>query len=214
MKCQAHTPASAAVSFRQGSKKMFRQVPRMSRTTGTTTALFLLLASSWLASAQTPSGFESAFLAYAQATKTYDTKQMSEFMHPEALRRFRSVFETAFNGPKAEQATQALLPLFSVSSAAEFSKLTDLQAYKRLNDTIAKSAPEIVEMMSTSTYQIVGSFMKEDVAYVTYTLGVTVQGKAVSSQVVQTLKLHDGNWLLMLPSTAEGTIAGIEARFH
>ena len=85
---------------------------------------------------------------------------------------------------------------------------------QRLNDAVVKSAPELVEMMSNSTYEIVGSFVKDDVAYVTFTLGVTVKGQAVTSQVVQTLKMHDGRWLLMLPSTAEGTIAGIEARFH
>ena len=92
--------------------------------------------------------------------------------------------------------------------------MSDFDAYKRLNDTVVKSAPELVDMMSTSTYEIVGSFVKDDVAYVTYTLGVTVKGKVVSTQVIQTLKMHDGRWLLMLPSTAEGTIAGIEKRFN
>ena len=186
----------------------------MRRTAGTAVALLVLLLSTASASAQTQPSYESAFLEYAQVTKTYDTEKMSEFMHPEALRRFRSVFDAALHGPKAEQAAQALLPLFSASSAADFAKLTDFQAYKRLNDAVVKSAPELVEMMSNSTYEIVGSFVKDDVAYVTFTLGVTVKGQAVTSQVVQTLKMHDGRWLLMLPSTAEGTIAGIEARFH
>jgi hypothetical protein len=202
------------VIIRSREAKLFRRISHMRRTVGSVVALLLLLSSAGSVNAQTQPGYESAFLEYAQLTKTYDTQKMSELMHPEALRRFRSVFDAAIHGPKAEQAAQSLLPLFSASSAADFAKLTDFQAYKRLNDTVVKSAPELVEMMSTSTYEIVGSFMKNDLAYVTYTLGVTVKGQAVSSQVVQTLKMHDGRWLLMLPSTAEATIAGIEARFH
>jgi hypothetical protein len=48
---------------------------------------------------------------------------------------------------------------------------------------------------------------------VTYNLKMTVEGTPVSSHVVQTLKSHNGQWLLLLPSTADATIAGIEARF-
>jgi hypothetical protein len=83
-----------------------------------------------------------------------------------------------------------------------------------MNDTIRESAPELVELMSTSTYEIVGSFIKDEIAYVTYDLAIIVKGKGVRSQVVQTLKQHEGEWLLMLPSTAEASVAGIEARFQ
>ena len=103
--------------------------------------------------------------------------------------------------------------MFSVTAAAEFAQLSDVEAYKRLNDTIKESSPELIDMMSDATFEVVGSFLKDGLAYVTYNLEVTVNGKAVSTQVVQKLKLHDGNWLLMLPSTAEASIAGIEARF-
>jgi hypothetical protein len=192
---------------------MFRQITRERRAVSGCLVLLLLLATTGPVISQTPPAYESALLEYGQVTKSYDTQKMAEHMHPEALRRFRAVMEAALHGPKERQAATELLPLFSVSTAADFGKLTDFDAYKRLNDTVVKSAPELVEMMSTSTYEIVGSFVKDDVAYVTYTLGVTVKGKVVSTQVIQTLKMHDGKWLLMLPSTAEGTIAGIERRF-
>jgi hypothetical protein len=181
---------------------------------GAHVVLSLLLAATWQVAAQTASSYESAFLNYAQVTKGYDTQRMSEYMHPEGLKRFRTVIEAALRGPKKEQAAEALLPLFSVSSAADFARLTDLEAYKRMNDTIAKSSPGLVEMMSTSTFEIVGSYVKDGVAYVTYSLGVTVDGKPISSQVVQTLKEYDGKWLLLLPSTAERAVARIEARFN
>jgi hypothetical protein len=175
--------------------------------------LAFLLAANWSVAAQSAPDYESAFLSYAEVAKAYDTQKMSEFMHPEGLKRFRSVIDTALYGPKKEQAEAELLPLFSVPSATDFAKLTDFEAYKRMNETVAKASPEIVEMMSTATFEVIGSFVKGDVAYVTYRLGITVSGKPVSSQVVQTLKMQDGKWLLLLPSTAEGAIAGIEARF-
>lgn len=193
---------------------MVRYITRLKTRIGLNVIFLLLLTTSWQAAAQNAPAYERAFLDYTQVTKHSDTQRMSEYMHPEALKRFRGVIEVALHGQKKEEAAAALLPLFSVSSAADFEKLTDLQAYKRMNDTIVKSSPELVEMMSTSTYEIVGSFVRDDVAYVTYRLGVTVRGKPISSQIVQTLKVHDGRWLLLLPSTAEGAIAGIEARFH
>jgi len=180
---------------------------------GARVVFWLLLAATWQAGAQTAPAYESAFLDYAKVTKSYDTQKMSEFMHPEALTRFRTVIDAALNGQKKEEAAAALLPLFSVSSVADFEKLTDMQAYKRMNDTIVKSSPELVEMMSTSTYEILSSVVKDHVAYVTYRLGVTVGGKPTSSQVIQALKMHEGKWLLLLPSTADRATARIEASF-
>jgi hypothetical protein len=179
-----------------------------------TSAVFMaLLTASWQGIAQTQPGFEAAFLTYAEATKSYDTQKMSEFMHPEAVRRLRAVMDAALRGSKKELATAELLPLFSVTEAADFAQLPDGEVYKRLNDTIARSSPDLIDMMSTASYEIVGSFLKDDLAYITYKLNVTIDGKVIGTQVVQTLKMHDGKWLLMLPSTAEAAIAGIEARF-
>ena len=176
--------------------------------------LVLTLAVIGQVSAQTRPGYETALLEYGQLAKANDSRKMAEFMHPEGLRRFRSVMDAALHGPKPEDAARSLLPLFSVSSVAEFAKLTDVEAFKRMNDAVKKAAPELADMMSKATYEIVGSVLKGDVAYVTYNLGFTMEGKAVSSEVVQTLKMHDGKWLLLLPSTAEASIARIEARFH
>jgi hypothetical protein len=176
-------------------------------------AFMLALTASWQVFAQTEPGAEAAFLDYAQATKSYDTGKMSALMHPEALKRFRAIFDAALQGPKKDLAAKELLPLFSLTAAADFAQLTDQEAFKRLNDTVAKAAPQIVDMMSGATFAVVGSFLKDDLVYVTYNFGVTVNQKAMSSQVVQKLKLHDGKWLLMLPSTAEDSIAEIEARF-
>jgi hypothetical protein len=175
--------------------------------------LVLALAASWQGIAQSQPDAEAALLNYAQVMKSYDTEKMSKFMHPEALTRFRTTIDTALQGSKQGLAVKELLPLFSVTTAADFAQLSDLEVYKRLNDTVAKTSPELLELMSGATCEVVGSFLKDDIAYVTYTLGLTVNGKAMNTQVVQKLKLHDGQWLLMLPSTAEASIAGIEARF-
>ena len=139
---------------------------------------------------------------------------MTALMHPDALKRFRTTIDAALRGSKKDLAATELLPLFSVTSAEDFAQLTDVEVYKRLNDTIARTAPGLVDMMSKAKFEMLGSFLKDDLAYVNYNLVITVDGKAISTQVVQTLKMHDGKWLLMLPSKSEASIAGIEARFQ
>ena len=176
--------------------------------------LVLLAAATCQAIAQDQPAYETALLAYTEVTKVYDVKKMSESMHPEGLKRFRATIDAALRGPKKDLATTELLPLFSVSSAEEFAQLSDREAYERMNHTVSKQAPELVQIMSAATFEVVGSFVKEDIAYVTYKLNTSINGKAVSMQVVQTLKMRDGKWLLLLPSTAESSIAGIESRYQ
>jgi hypothetical protein len=176
-------------------------------------AVALCLLAGLSAAAESPSGAEAAVLRYAEVTRKYDTAAMAALIHPEALKRFRITMDSALAGPKGEQAERELLPLFAVTTRTAYSALSDVEAYKRLNDTVAKSAPGLIGMMATSVYEIVGSTIKDGIAYVTYNLKMTVEGAPVSSHVVQTLKSHNGQWLLLLPSTADATIAGIEARF-
>jgi hypothetical protein len=54
---------------------------------------------------------------------------------------------------------------------------------------------------------------KNELSYITYTLGLNIEGRYVNKDVVQKLKLHNGKWLLLLPPNGEATIAGIEARY-
>jgi hypothetical protein len=193
---------------------MLSSNPSEWRVTRMSAILMFVLATSWQAVAQTQPDAEAMLLEYAQATKSYDTQRMSGHMHPEALKRFRATIDAALQGPKKDLAAKELLPLSSVATASEFTQLSDVETYKRLNDTIARSSPKLIDMMSGATFEVVGSFLKDDLAYVTYNLEMTVDGQEINTQVVQKLKLHDGKWLLMLPSTAEASIAGIEARFN
>jgi hypothetical protein len=174
-------------------------------------ALYLLMGTA--SAAQAPAGAEAAVQKYAHAMKAYDTAAITALMHPEALKQFRTAFNGALTGPKRDQAARQLLPLFSVTTVPAYMALSDAEAYKRLNDAIARGAPELIEMASKSTYEIVGSFVKDGVAHVTFNMKTTVEGRSVSMPVVQMAKMHNGTWLLMLPASADATIAGIEAEF-
>jgi hypothetical protein len=48
---------------------------------------------------------------------------------------------------------------------------------------------------------------KNELSYITYTLGLNIEGRYVNKDVVQKLKLHNGKWLLLLPPNGEATIA-------
>jgi len=158
-------------------------------------------------------GAKLALLDYYEATKTYNTTAIANSMNPEALSRFRSTINAALLGNKSELAKKELLPLFTVSQLDEFMKLSDMEAYKRLNDFIASSQPDLIKLLKSSDIDIVSEIKKDDVVYITYTLIMYVEGRKVSKDIVQKLKQYNGLWLLLLPPNGEATIAGIESRY-
>jgi len=159
------------------------------------------------------SGAKLAMLNYFEATKTYNTSAMANSMNPEALSRFRSTINNALLSNKAELAKKELLPLFSVSKLDEFMGLSDVEAYKRLNDNIAKSQPDIISLLKFSDFEVVSEVKRGELVYITYTLIMDIEGQKISKDIVQKLKQHNGQWLLLLPPNGEATIAGIETRY-
>lgn len=175
-------------------------------------ALCLLI--SCLAFAQDKAGAEAAMTRFVAATQAYDTARMASSMHPEALQRFRAVIEAALESGKGELAKAELLPLFSVSSVDDFSKLSDVEMFKRLSDSVAQAAPQVIELMAQSEFEILGTEMTGEIAEVTYAMTIKVEGQGVRQEIVQKLKPSNGQWMLLLPATSESTIANIESRYR
>ena len=173
---------------------------------------FLLIAAPFV-HAQSEPAAEAALKEYGLALKAYDTRKMADMMHPEAVQLMRATMLKAFHGSNKDAAAAQLLPLFSVASVAEFEKLPSSEIYKRLNDYVGKASPDLLTMMSSSSYEIVGSVLKEGLAYVTYNLKISTKGKDFGSQEVQKLKLHEGKWMLLLPTSSEQSIKAIETQF-
>jgi len=170
---------------------------------------------SCLAVAQDPSAAaEAAMARFVDATRAYDTARMASSMHPEALQRFRTVIEGALRSGKADMAKVELLPLFSVSSVEDFSKLSDVEIFKRLSDSVAKAAPQVIELMAKSEFEILGTVVTGDIADVTYNMTINVEGQSVKQEIVQKLKPSNGQWMLLLPATSESTINNIESRYR
>lgn len=139
--------------------------------------VLLCLLVSCLAVAQDRSPAESALEKFMEASQAYDTARMATLMHPEALQRFRAVIVAALEGGKADLAQAELLPLFSVSTTEELVSLSEVEAYKRLSDSVAKAAPEIIDLMAQSDFEIVGTVITDGIAYVTYVLTIPVQAE-------------------------------------
>jgi len=158
-------------------------------------------------------GVERVFSDYSAAVQVYDTAAIASLMHPDALKKFRISITNALNGNKSALAKRQLLPLFLVSTIEQYSKLSDFEAYKRLNDFIVQAQPQLIALMKGSEFEIVDIVFKSELAYITYTLTMTMQGQLVSKDAVQKLKLHNGTWLLLLPPSGEATIASIVTRF-
>lgn len=175
--------------------------------------LLLMVTVSFLSHAEDLSSVKGAMLAYEEALQSYDSSKMADLMHPDALTRFRNTFNAAFAGDKQESAQKELLPLFLVSDLNEYYEMTDREAYRRLNEAIKQSQPQLVEIMKSAKLELNEQMPKEDVTLVVYTLSMTINGQNVSQKIVQELKRQNDQWLLLLPPTAEATIARIEASF-
>jgi hypothetical protein len=174
----------------------------------------LCLLVSFLAIAQDKSGADAALTKFVEATRAYDTARMASSMHPEALQRFRAVIEAALKSGSADLAKAELLPLFSVSSVEDFAKLSDVEMFKRLSESVAKAAPQVIELMAKSEFEILSTVVTGEIADVTYNMTITVEGQKVEQEIVQKLKPYNGQWMLLLPATAETTIANFESRYR
>ena len=150
---------------------------------------------------------------YIQALKNCDTRAMADLMHPDALKRFRSIIDSALTGPKSKLAEEELLPLFRVKSLPDYYSLSDREAYYNMNEVIAASAPELIDMMKNAQINIISLNNQDELIYVIYSLGLEVKGQEVSKEVVQKMKLHDEQWMLMLSAEAAATVARINARY-
>lgn len=176
-------------------------------------SIFALILVGGYALSQEVTGPASAMLEYAEASKSFDAARIASLMHPEALQRARESFESAFRGENSDRARAHLLPIFSVSTYDEFVGLSDVEAFRRLNESVSRADPELVEIMATAEYEVIGQVQRGDEVFLTYVFTVTLEGRPISQEVVQRLKQHQGEWLLMLPASSEATIAAIEAQY-
>ncbi len=177
-------------------------------------ALLLVFFTSAFVYADMASDSKVMLSKYFEAIKMYDTSKMADLMHPDALKQFRDCFDNAFNGSKSDLAKSEILPALEVQTIEDYKKLSDREAYKRFNDFIANSQPRLVELMKKSQFSIVTENIQGDISYFTYLLTLNIEGKTISKNVVQRLKINNGQWMLLLAEDAEASIAGIAARYN
>ena len=156
---------------------------------------------------------ETVFDNYKLALQSYDTDKITRLIHPEELKRFRAAFDVALLGEKAHEAEKALLPLFSVTSVEKYSELSDRDVYVRMNEFVLKNQTSMVDSLRLSQIKLLNVSINDDLANVKYSLAMNIEGRDAHSEVIQKLKIHDGEWLLLLPHNAEATISKIKASF-
>ncbi|WP_340680174.1 hypothetical protein [Paraglaciecola sp.] len=172
----------------------------------------LFLTSTFLHADQT-SDAKIVLSKYLEAQKVFDTTVMSDLMHPEALEQFKNVISDAFNGSKSDLAKSEILPLFKVGTVEDYRKLSSKEAYKRFFDFVASAQPELRKLMNASNFSIVNENLNNDIAYMTCLMTLNINGQTINKNVVQKLKLNNGNWMLLLAEDAEASIAGIAFRY-
>lgn len=174
---------------------------------------FVLLFAACTAFAQLETSPESVFMEYAEAARSWDVDRIVSLTHPEALSTFRETIDNALTGKKSDQARKELLPYFSVSSYEEFKLLSDDVVYQRMNDTVKKNLPHLVDVLANSEYEITERLDNGSEVVIVYRINFLIEGNSVAKETLQRLKLYDGEWRLLLPPDSEATIANLEAMY-
>jgi hypothetical protein len=92
--------------------------------------------------------------------------------------------------------------------------MSNEEAFERLVNNIASQAPSLLELMRAAEFEVVSTSVKNNIAYVVYELTLDIEGREISQDSVQNLMLSGQDWLLLLPTTAEASIANIDAKFN
>ena len=176
--------------------------------------ILILISISFVSHAEDLSAPRAVILKYLEAARLYDTAIMSDLMHPEALKQFKDTFGNALNSSKGDLAKSEILPIFGVRTIEEFESLSNRDAFKRFNDLLISDDPEFVELMNKAQFSIITIKIEDNIAYVTYSATIEINGQTINQNVVQKLKIHDGTWRLLLAEEAEAAISSIASRYN
>src|SRR5208337_584675 len=98
-------------------------------------------------------------------------------MHPDALAQFKDAMRDAL---LAKSGNKVGDQLFAVQSVAAYDKMTPAQLYQQFLGRVYSLAPNLKEVMSQATFQILGSIMEgPELAHVLYRIRLQVNGTEV-----------------------------------
>lgn len=181
-------------------------------------AFFLLLAlSGTLVQAlepPSPSSPESVVQAYVAAMKAGQYAQTAEFMHPEALEKFRTMMLPLVEASAGTDEEKGLLAFFrGVKDVEALKKLSPAEFFAAFFAGLAESSPGMKEALSSASTTVIGSVPEGDVIHVVSRTSVGVEGIGLSKMEVVSLKRAGEDWRVLLSGNIEGIAQALKKAF-
>ena len=178
----------------------------MNRTTALLVFVGILTLASPL-SAQDTSTPEASTAAAMEFMRNSDWSGMAELMHPDALTELHDLFLPILQHPNMEEFR---VEIFGLSTPEDAAELSGSDLFQKIVDLTMSSEPDLADVMSTATIDVIGHVMEGATAHVVYRMNMTVEEISISQMAVSSLREVDGRWLALLTADLRGMIVGMQ----
>jgi hypothetical protein len=161
-----------------------------------------------------PSSPESVVQGYLRALKSGQYLAVAEFMHPEALAKFRTMILPLVEESAGGDPTESLLPLFrGVSDIAALKKLSHAEFFAAFFGGLTDANPGIKEALSSGSLTLtpIGSVPEGDIIHVVCRTSAAVEGISVSKMEVVSLRRSTDSWRVLLSGEMEGIVQALRS---
>jgi hypothetical protein len=150
---------------------------------------------------------EAVALDAFEALKRGRLEEFTALMHPEALKRYRSLMMTVADLAEKDGKAGEVLALFQgVRSVAELKKLDDAPFYTALQAGMLGITPDAKRLLATTEFQIIAHVGNDSLMNVIYISRITDDGADLSRTKVISLRKLGANWRLLPGEELEGMI--------
>lgn len=122
----------------------------------------------------------------------------AELMHPDALKRFRSMVISSVQELEREGLGNTALAMYGLTKE-QLKRLNDRELFVATLKGVYQRVPELKQVTTGAEFQVLGHVMEgSDTAHVVYRLTATLQGIKASKISVITLQRSSVGWRMLL----------------
>lgn len=162
--------------------------------------------------ADTPETFARQAL---DALKEDRLDDFAKAMHPDALKRLKTLLVSIVDGAASQGQERQVLVLFSgVSTADDLKKLDDVQFFVAFYRGLVRLRPEMKQALGGADVQILGHVLEgQDTAHVVYRMTVTAESLKITKLNVLSMQKTESGWAMSQSGDIEGMAEALKRRF-
>jgi len=148
-----------------------------------------------------------------KAMNAQDFAAYTSYMHPDALKSFRTTMSAVVDSAAEAKAESQILALFhEAKSVAALREMSDQQFFTSFLQGLTAN-PMMKEALGGAECEILGHIKEgATIAHVVGRIKVTMRGASVKKMTVISLQQHGKTWRMLLTGELEGLAAMLKAR--